>query len=276
MTATRPRAGSRTARSHHGNAARIGLALAAWGPLGGTYEVGTLLALADSLEGVDFNAIEASAAFPGLFPPVEIDGALFVDGALNKTLHASLALDAGVDLLLCVSPLVPFDVDSAHRRGRLSVAKVHRGGLPRVLSQTFREIIHSRMKVGMDKYTTRYPNADVVQFEPAREDVEMFHAKIFSYARRRRLCALAFDSTRASRRARAHELSPLLARHGVRLNTARLADDRRRVTDAVCDPRPLHTAPLRRRGLRSIRRDLEHALTQLEREVESLRPALAH
>ena len=38
-------------------------------------------------------AIEASAALPGLFPPVEIDGEHYVDGALNKTLHASVALD---------------------------------------------------------------------------------------------------------------------------------------------------------------------------------------
>ena len=33
-------------------------------------------------------AIEASAALPGLFPPVQIGGEYFVDGALNKTLHA--------------------------------------------------------------------------------------------------------------------------------------------------------------------------------------------
>src|SRR5689334_4985882 len=50
-------------------------------------------------------ALEASSALPGLFPPVEIDGVHYVDGALNKTLHASLALDDGVDLLLCINPL---------------------------------------------------------------------------------------------------------------------------------------------------------------------------
>ena len=61
-------------------------------------------------------AIAASAALPGLFPPVEIDGEHYVDGALNKTLHASVALDEGVDLLLCVNPLVPFDASAAARR----------------------------------------------------------------------------------------------------------------------------------------------------------------
>jgi NTE family protein len=41
-------------------------------------------------------AVQASAALPGLFPPVEIDGQHFVDGALIKTMHASIALDEGV------------------------------------------------------------------------------------------------------------------------------------------------------------------------------------
>src|SRR6187549_1048118 len=54
-------------------------------------------------------AIQASSALPGLFPPVVIDGGHYVDGALNKTLHASVALDQGIGLLLCVNPLVPFD-----------------------------------------------------------------------------------------------------------------------------------------------------------------------
>ena len=33
----------------------------------------------------------------------------YVDGALNKTLHASSALDAGAKLVICVNPLVPFN-----------------------------------------------------------------------------------------------------------------------------------------------------------------------
>ncbi|TXT37934.1 MAG: patatin [Comamonadaceae bacterium] len=49
-------------------------------------------------------AVQASAALPGLFPPVEIDGQHFVDGALIKTMHASIALDDGVDLMLCLNP----------------------------------------------------------------------------------------------------------------------------------------------------------------------------
>jgi NTE family protein len=218
-------------------------------------------------------AIEASSALPGLFPPVEIGGEHYVDGALNKTLHASLALDAGADLLLCVNPLVPFDAQSAHRRGRVTHRKLDRGGLPLVLSQTFRAIIHSRMKVGMEKYSTQYPHADILLFEPAREDVEMFFARIFSYAQRRRLCALAFESTRTYLRCNAGALAPRLARHGLALRSERVDDLARDVTDALNDPRPLHSGIVRRRTVKTTVRDLEHALSHLERQLALMRPA---
>jgi NTE family protein len=72
---------------------------------------------------------------------------------LIKTLHASVALQAGADLLICINPLVPFDSRLAAQRPRhenRSPAPDHLvdGGLPVVLSQTFRAIIHSRMRTG--------------------------------------------------------------------------------------------------------------------------------
>jgi len=218
-------------------------------------------------------AIEASSALPGLFPPVEIAGEHYVDGALNKTLHASLALDADADLLLCVNPLVPFDAQSAHRRGRLTHQKLDRGGLPLVLSQTFRAIIHSRMKVGMEKYASQYPRADILLFEPSREDVDMFFARIFSYAQRRRLCALAFESTRGYLRRHREALAPRLARHGLALHDERLDDLARDVGDTLNDARPLHSGNVARRTVRTTTRDLEHTLGHLERQVALMRAA---
>ena len=57
-TASAPRARTRRSPARP----RIGLALAGGGPLGGIYEVGALLALADSLEGLDLNDLDAYAA----------------------------------------------------------------------------------------------------------------------------------------------------------------------------------------------------------------------
>jgi predicted acylesterase/phospholipase RssA len=209
-------------------------------------------------------AIEASSALPGLFPPVAIEGEHYVDGALNKTLHASVALDQGIRLLLCVNPLVPFDASRATRRGNLTVEKLNQGGLPLVLAQTFRAIIHSRMRVGMEKYHRQYPDADIVLFEPDREDADMFFANIFSYSQRKRLCASAYRKTRHNLIARAGQLGPQLARHGVALRMDRLDDPDRQVLDAVTDPRPLRT-DAGGGDVRRTTRDLTFALDQLER-----------
>lgn len=217
-------------------------------------------------EGLDHvpisKAIQASAALPGLFPPVTIDGEHYVDGALNKTLHASVALDQGVSLLICINPLVPFDASSASRHGRLTVEKLQQGGLPLVLAQTFRAIIHSRMKVGMEKYRRQYPYADIVLLEPDREDADMFFANIFSYAHRKHLCEAAFRKTRQSLLTRRAILEPMLAKRGVRLNLARLEDRHRALHRALDDPRPLFP---RTAGVRHAAHDLSRTLDCLER-----------
>jgi NTE family protein len=211
-------------------------------------------------------AIQASSALPGLFPPVAIDGEFYVDGALNKTLHASVALDEGVKLLLCVNPLVPFDASSGRHHGHMKVGRLNQGGLPLVLGQTFRAIIHSRMKVGMEKYGSQYADADVLLFEPDREDADMFFANIFSYRQRKRLCATAFAKTRQSLAARAQSMAPILRRHGIAIRHDRLADATRNVGSALTDPRPLR--PDATRGsVSQTTRELRHTLDQLERAM---------
>lgn len=177
-------------------------------------------------------AVQASAALPGLFPPVEIEGRHYVDGALIKTLHASAALDEGADLLLCVNPLVPFDARLAEAGGT-HPRRLIEGGLPVVLSQTFRALIHSRMHLGMASYDTLYPDADVVLIEPPRGDATMFFTNVFSYANRHRVCEHAYQVTRAHLLARRDELGPLFERHGLRLRADRLADPQRHAGDRV-------------------------------------------
>ena len=176
-------------------------------------------------------AVQASAALPGLFPPVEIQGRHYVDGALIKTLHASVALRDGVDLLLCVNPLVPFDAQLAEQHGA-GHRQLSEGGLPVVLAQTFRAIIRSRMRVGMDRYQHQFKHADVLLFEPAQDDEAMFFANLFSYRDRARLCEHAYQRTREHLYQRRDELAPVLARHGLQLNLEVLRDRTRTLLGA--------------------------------------------
>src|SRR5208282_4579823 len=166
-------------------------------------------------------AIKASSALPGLYPPARIGDRDYVDGALNKTLHASVALREGAKLVICVNPLVPYDADRAASAGAKPVRLADRG-LGTVLSQTFRAIIHSRMRVGMGRYAKEFPDADVVLFEPAQDDEVIFFANIFSYADRRTLADHAYRHTLSELRRRSGELGPILARHGVELDRSAL------------------------------------------------------
>ena len=166
-------------------------------------------------------AIQASAALPGLFPPVEIDGQHYVDGALKKTLHATVALDDGAELLLCLNPLVPF---RAHAMGERDehIPSLVEGGFPAVMSQTFRSMIHSRLELGMKNYERLYPGCDIVLIEPDQHDAKLFTANTFSYRQRREMAEHAYQQTRQMLRERQAELAPKLARHGVSLDLASL------------------------------------------------------
>jgi predicted acylesterase/phospholipase RssA len=186
-------------------------------------------------------AVQASAALPGLFPPVKIDGQHFVDGALIKTMHASIALDEGVDLMICINPLVPFDATAPLATpdrtlpwtAPAPIPSIVEGGLPAVLSQTFRSLIHSRLLLGLKGYEQAYPNTDIVLIEPNHRDPELYLANTFSYSQRRHLAEHAYQQTRQMLRSNQTNLSTKLGYHGITLNHAMLDDARRH----LCPPK---------------------------------------
>ncbi|MEN1728327.1 MAG: patatin-like phospholipase family protein [Pseudomonadota bacterium] len=171
------------------------------------------------------SAVQASAALPGLYPPVKIKDRFYVDGALRRTLHASVALKEGADLLIGINPLVPYDGDGAVKSGD-GQSRMTRGGLPMVLSQTFRALIQSRMQVGMAKYETEFPAVGMMLIEPNRNDEQMFFTNIFSYSSRNELVEHAYQSTRSELLARADQLEPFLATYGLGLNRKVLETER--------------------------------------------------
>lgn len=213
-------------------------------------------------------AAAASGALPGLFTPVVIGGRTYVDGALKKTLHASVLLDQGLDLLLCLNPLVPFDVTQATRHRVLNSAspRLHRivqGGLPLVLSQTFRTLIRSRLELGIKGYASSHPATDIVLLEPDQRDPEMFLTNLFSTSQRRVLAEHAYQATRADLRSRRGTLVQLLQRHGLRLDHAALDDPQRRLLST------------RRAHLRAHLSELARPMKQLEEVLDDLELSLA-
>ena len=214
-------------------------------------------------------AVQASSALPGLFPPVEIDNQYFVDGALKKTMHAGVAMDQGIDLMFCLNPLVPFDATQpqplSHKlsgSGKKSavekrIPRIIDGGLPAVMSQTFKAMIHSRLELGMKHYAHSYPDTDIVLLEPDHRDTTMFLANTFSYRQRRQMAEHAYQSTRNMLRSRKTTLSTQLARHGITFNMALLDDPKRQLVA------PLPAATRLGRALASLEEimdDLSHVV----------------
>jgi NTE family protein len=212
-------------------------------------------------------AVQASSALPGLYPPVEIRNRNFVDGALRRTMHASVAMDQDIDLLFGLNPLVPFDANRARAEGHDLPESLVTGGLPVVLSQTFRTLLQSRMQVGMAKYATQYEHTDQLVFEPNPDDAEMFFTNVFSYSSRQRVCEHAFQATLADLRARRDLIGPMLARHDLRLRDEILDDERVSLVSGL-DPRA------RRHSNTTAR--LKRALDDVDALVASRRPAPAN
>ena len=205
-------------------------------------------------------AIQASTALPGLYPPVEVDGHAYADGALLRTMHTSLVLEAGADLVFCINPLVAFDASAGGRRkpdGTLTDR-----GLSVVLGQTFRSLIQSRMQVGMAGYRSRFPGSDILLFEPDRDDERMFFANVFRYADRRRLVDHAYQRVRADLRRHADTLDHALARHGLRLRRELLRDPHRSFHASIDQ---------HRRANARVVRDLDRTLRRLERLIAGAR-----
>ena len=88
----RASASRRRASPRAGTGSGIGLALAGGGPLGGIYEVGALLALTDSLDGIDFADLDVY---------VGVSSGGFVAAALANGISPAqmyrLFIDDGVD-----------------------------------------------------------------------------------------------------------------------------------------------------------------------------------
>jgi predicted acylesterase/phospholipase RssA len=205
-------------------------------------------------------AVQASTALPGLYPPVCINRRHCVDGVLLKTVHASVAFEAGAQLVFCINPIVPVDTSAGVAAGALPPGSLFAGGLPTLLSQTFRTLIHSRLQVGFSAYGERYRDRDFVLFEPDRDEYEMFFSNVFSLSSRRAVCDLAYRATRRDLRRRAGTLAPLLRRRGITLRRDVLEDESRDLWSGVGLPGPNRPRP--RRGGTTDR--LRSALDRLE------------
>jgi NTE family protein len=159
-------------------------------------------------------AIQASAALPGLFRPVRIEGRDYVDGAVKKTAHINLAIQHGADLVVCVNPIVPLknDLGVGPLPGHLADK-----GIAYVLDQALRVMLHGRMQYGMERYRSEHPEVEVLLVEPTRDDLRLFRYHLMRYGPRRAVAESAYRGVHEHFRSNQASYRRRLARHGIGL-----------------------------------------------------------
>ena len=123
---------ARRARKQERRRSRVGLALAGGGPLGGIYEVGALLALTDSLDGIDFGDLDVY---------VGVSSGGFVAAALANGISPAqmyrLFIDDGADAALTPEIFLrPAFAEFAHRAALLPRLVAARGAAVRCATRS--------------------------------------------------------------------------------------------------------------------------------------------
>jgi predicted acylesterase/phospholipase RssA len=195
-------------------------------------------------------AVQASAALPGLYRPVRIGGRDYVDGGVKKTAHINLAIREGARLVICINPMVPLRNDGAHPPlpGPLSGR-----GVAYVLDQALRIMLHGRMEYGLERYRTEHPEVDILLVQPDPADLRMFRYNILRYGARRVVAEIGYRATLQAFHRRRRAYARMLARHGIGLR------DPRRIPDS---PGPSRT------GRSGVARALGASLERLEAHLD--------
>lgn len=122
-------------------------------------------------------AVAASWAIPGWFPPVGIGGRRFVDGGAVSSVSADLLLDEGVDEVIVVAPMTSYG--GAPGRGLERVERLLRAGMTAGLDAEVDALCHVGVRV--------------LRVEPGPEELAAMGPNFMDLARR--------DATLAAARA---------------------------------------------------------------------------
>ncbi len=171
-------------------------------------------------------AVRASSSLPIAFRPTRVEGADYIDGATEKNFHLDVAINHGAELIVCINPLVPLMHDPAQVAAPLFSSGrylAHRG-LPTLINQAFRLILHSRMKVGFERAVESAPHVDIIMFEPHPQDYKMFFYNILRYSVRIIIAKHGFVAARELIERHFSELEEIFAEYELPLSRDLLDD----------------------------------------------------
>ncbi len=181
-------------------------------------------------------AVQASTALPIFYKPARINGVDYVDGGVRHTANIDIAIEKGADLIICYNPFRPFlnrvDAENGDATYFSNGRYLSDRGMKVVINQVFRIMLHSRLKLGIQRYVTddRF-QGDIVLLEPRERDANFFGTNPLAFWRRSAAVQHGFESVRMTIEQNYEQLRTVLGRYGLVLdrNAARRRAARARV-----------------------------------------------
>jgi NTE family protein len=168
-------------------------------------------------------AVQASTALPIFYRPARINGIDYMDGGIRHTANIDIAIEKGADLIICYNPFRPFlnriDSDDGSDHYFAEGRYLSDRGLKVVMNQVFRTLLHSRLKLGIQRYLAdeRF-QGDIVLLEPREEDADFFAINPLAFWKRAESIRHGFDSVRVTIEQNFDQLEDLFSRYRLRLD----------------------------------------------------------
>lgn len=198
-------------------------------------------------------AMQASTALPGFFRPARINGVDYVDGGVRNTANIDVAIEKGADLIVCYNPFRPFfneaadaSMDDGGSRYFANGRYLSDRGLKVVINQVMRTLLHSRLKLAMQRYLAddRF-QGDIVLLEPREQEAEFFALNPLAFWKRAEAVEHGFNSVRQTIEQNYDPLRDVFAHYGLEMSRDAAAEKAERAhnergwrKDVETEPRP--------------------------------------
>jgi predicted acylesterase/phospholipase RssA len=162
-------------------------------------------------------AVQASTALPIFYRPARLNGVDYVDGGVRHTANIDVAIEKGADLIICYNPFRPFmnRIDP----GEAGSGYLSDRGMKTIVNQVFRTLLHSRLKLGIQRYLAddRF-QGDIVLLEPRESEADFFDVNPIAFWKRRDAIEHGFESVRLTIEQNFDQLSEVLSQWGLEMN----------------------------------------------------------
>ena len=181
-------------------------------------------------------AVQASSAIPGFFKPAHLGPPGreqdYMDAAVRKTANISTAVQHGAQLIICYNPFRPF-VNYHHRPGSSHRRSLSDLGIGAVLNQAFRTMLHSRLRLGIEKLRLDETfRGDCILIEPAETDARFFNINPLAFWRRAEAAAHGYQSVKSSLEKHYVQLKEVLAAYGIEVDLAGMEGEFQAIVEA--------------------------------------------